>query len=84
LIVVFYLGDFLSINRGHAIISLFVETRVPSKVGERAYSQGQLRLGKIHLIDLASGERVSESHAVGGDLVEAMNINRSLLSLGMF
>lgn len=41
-----------------------------------------LRLGKLHLIDLASGERVAETQRVGDALEETRHINRSLLAFG--
>ena len=41
-----------------------------------------VRMGKLHLIDLAGSERVSLSGAEGGTLVEAQNINLSLAALG--
>ncbi len=78
----------LFINRGHAIITLFVESKVatekepPSE--EKSYIKGKLRLGKIHLVDLASGERVSNTVAAGGELSEGLNINKSLLALSKF
>jgi hypothetical protein len=41
-----------------------------------------VRMGKLHLIDLAGSERVALSGAEGGTLVEAQNINLSLTALG--
>jgi hypothetical protein len=48
---------------------------------------GQLLLGKLHLVDLAGGERINRSKVKGdalkGDaLLEARFINKSLLALG--
>ncbi|RYH29707.1 hypothetical protein EON65_07590 [archaeon] len=43
---------------------------------------GHLLLGKLHLVDLAGGERVDRSKPVGDNLLEAQFINKSLLALG--
>lgn len=39
--------------------------------------------GKICFVDLAGSEKVKESKATGETLTEALNINKSLLTLGM-
>lgn len=41
-----------------------------------------LILGKLHLVDLAGGERVDVSKPKGEDLLKAQFINKSLLALG--
>jgi kinesin family protein 12 len=38
--------------------------------------------GKICFVDLAGSEKVKESRATGDTLVETLNINKSLLTLG--
>ena len=44
--------------------------------------QGELRLGKMHLIDLAGSERLSMSGSEGDTMIETQNINLSLTALG--
>lgn len=51
------------------------------KADEQHLVKGQLKLGKIHLVDLASGERVANTSAAGEELSEGLNINKSLLAL---
>lgn len=51
---------------------------------ENPFLKGKLKLGKIHLIDLASGERVANTSAAGEELSEGLNINKSLLALSKF
>lgn len=41
------------------------------------------RHGKISFVDLAGSEKVKESKAKGETLTETLNINKSLLTLGM-
>ncbi len=43
---------------------------------------GDLRLGKMHLIDLAGSERLALSGAEGDTLVETQSINLSLAAIG--
>lgn len=72
-----------STTRGHAIVTMYVETKLVKDIPKESYFvKGLLKLGKIHLVDLASGERVKDSNASGDSLVEAQFINRSLLALG--
>ncbi len=40
-----------------------------------------MKVGKVHLVDLAGTERVSLSGASGATLIEAQNINKSLAAL---
>jgi hypothetical protein len=54
---------------------------VKEKADEQHLVKGQLKLGKIHLVDLASGERVANTSAAGEELSEGLNINKSLLAL---
>lgn len=39
--------------------------------------------GKISFVDLAGSEKVKESKATGSSFVETLNINKSLLTLGI-
>jgi kinesin family protein 11 len=41
-----------------------------------------LKIGKLNLVDLAGSENVQKSGADAGRVVEAGNINKSLLTLG--
>jgi hypothetical protein len=56
------------------------EGEVEAPVEAVGYSE--VRLGKLHLIDLAGSERLSMSRAEGERLTETQNINLSLSSLG--
>lgn len=67
-------------SRSHAILTLHVESRTPNALHPGL--DGDLRLGKMHLIDLAGSERLSMSGAEGDALVETQNINLSLTTLG--
>eukprot|EP00937_MAST-01D_sp_MAST-1D-sp2_P000913 g913.t1 len=63
-------------SRSHSILTIQIESRE----GEHGHSV--VRMGKLHLIDLAGSERVAMSGAEGSTLVEAQNINLSLTALG--
>ena len=67
-------------SRSHAILTLHVESRTPNALHPGL--DDDLRLGKMHLIDLAGSERLSMSGAEGETLVETQNINLSLTTLG--
>jgi len=41
------------------------------------------RRGKVSFVDLAGSEKVKETGSTGETLIEATNINKSLLTLGM-
>lgn len=68
--------------RSHAILTVHVESRSISSASSAATAQGELRLGKMHLIDLAGSERLSISGSEGDTMVETQNINLSLTALG--
>ncbi len=66
-------------SRSHSILSITVTT----ESSDRFDQSGGRRLRSIlNLVDLAGSERVDKSGVVGGNFVEAANINFSLSSLG--
>ena len=81
-------------SRSHAVLQVYVERQVDPgqgqgqgqndrQVANRRESQAsQWVVGKLSLIDLAGSERAAKTQNVGGRLIEASNINRSLLALG--
>jgi hypothetical protein len=73
-------------SRSHAILTLHVESRIalPTNVNKSADGSlnPELRLGKMHLIDLAGSERITLSGVEGDTLVETQNINSSLTAIG--
>lgn len=81
-----------TVCRSHAIITLYVESKVPfvtpppseEEGVEEDHSNiaGHLLMGKLHLVDLAGGERVDVSKPQGEDLAKAQYINKSLLAFG--
>jgi hypothetical protein len=66
-------------SRSHCILTLHVESRISSGTDGAA---SELRVGKMHLIDLAGSERLKLSGAEGDALTETQNINLSLTALG--
>ena len=61
-------------SRSHLVFSVYcVSTN--NKTGE-------VKTGKLHLIDLAGSERLNKTAATGTRLKEAQNINKSLSALG--
>lgn len=66
--------------RSHSILTVYVESKVTFR--SDTITRSELRLGKLHLIDLASSERLAESKAEGDVAKDTQNINRSLLALG--
>ncbi|CAD7923220.1 unnamed protein product [Amoebophrya sp. A25] len=60
-------------SRSHAVLQLTCEEDLGS---------GETAIGKLSLIDLAGSERASKALSDGQRLIEASNINRSLLALG--
>ncbi|GBG26450.1 Kinesin-like protein KIF3A [Hondaea fermentalgiana] len=65
-------------SRSHAILTFYVESRIPSANGATSVA----KLGKLHLVDLAGSERLTLSKAEGQTLTETQNINLSLSTLG--
>ncbi|CAG0913345.1 unnamed protein product [Notodromas monacha] len=65
-------------SRSHAMLTVHV-TREEKENDEGVYIS---KHGKINFVDLAGSEKTKETHCVGQKLVEANNINKSLLVLG--
>lgn len=61
-------------SRSHLVFTLTIEQK---NVQDRS-----VRVGKLHLIDLAGCEKVAKTGSSGDRLDEAKNINRSLSALG--
>lgn len=80
--------------RSHAILTVHVESRTSTTAigtssssttvgpSSSSSSSSELRLGKMHLIDLAGSERLSISGSEGDTMIETQNINLSLTALG--
>eukprot|EP00439_Symbiodinium_sp_Y106_P031986 s2135_g3.t2 len=60
-------------SRSHAVFIVTVVNRV---------DQSRQKFGQLYLVDLAGSERVIKTAVAGTHLVEAKNINKSLLALG--
>jgi len=60
-------------SRSHAVFIVTVINTV---------DQSRQRFGQLYLVDLAGSERVTKTGVDGTQLVEAKNINKSLLALG--
>ena len=60
-------------SRSHAILT--------AKIYQRNLSTSELIVSTLHLVDLAGSEKVKKTGAVGTRLIEASNINKSLLCL---
>ena len=54
----------------------------PEKVHVRIVSDGQVKISKLSMIDLAGSERGSATGCRGIRFKEGSNINKSLLALG--
>ncbi len=64
-------------SRSHSIFTITIEAAEKGEDGEE-----RLRMGKLHLIDLAGSERQTKTGATGDRLKEATKINLSLSALG--
>lgn len=64
-------------SRSHAILQVQVEYKE-----KLTGLEGEIKIGKLSLIDLAGSERASANFSRGIRLIEGANINRSLLTLG--
>eukprot|EP00750_Incisomonas_marina_P030434 INCI7502.3.p1 GENE.INCI7502.3~~INCI7502.3.p1 ORF type:complete len:1228 (-),score=276.85 INCI7502.3:63-3659(-) len=64
-------------SRSHSVFSLTVESREVTPDGLTKEKKS-----KFHLIDLAGSERIKQTKAVGTQVTEAKNINKSLSALG--
>ncbi|XP_074067265.1 kinesin-like protein KIF12 isoform X2 [Macrotis lagotis] len=64
-------------SRSHALFTIHVQCSVvsPSRPKEQTF-------GKLCFVDLAGSEKVAATHSQGELMLEASNINRSLLALG--
>lgn len=66
-------------SRSHAIFTLYLSLRAMSASRE---SGGGRISSKIHMIDLAGSEKINLSGVTGNNLREAIDINKSLTTLG--
>ncbi|XP_056668374.1 kinesin-like protein KIF12 isoform X2 [Monodelphis domestica] len=64
-------------SRSHALFTIYIQCPVvsPSRSKEQTF-------GKLCFVDLAGSEKVAVTHSRGELMLEASNINRSLLALG--
>ncbi|XP_038601258.1 kinesin-like protein KIF12 isoform X3 [Tachyglossus aculeatus] len=62
-------------SRSHALLTVHIRTQSEETLG------AQLPGGKLCLVDLAGSEKVSDTRSKGQLMLEANNINRSLLAL---
>ncbi len=68
-------------SRGHTILTIYIE--IESKtIGDKGDTVYITRHGKINFVDLAGSEMVKKTNSGGKALIEANNINRSLMVLG--
>ncbi|KAI8915551.1 P-loop containing nucleoside triphosphate hydrolase protein [Gorgonomyces haynaldii] len=63
-------------SRSHSVLSIYFETK------QNVDNQEFKKYGNIRFVDLAGSERVKDSKAAGETFHEALNINKSLLTLG--
>eukprot|EP00697_Spironema_sp_BW2_P012368 gnl/Spiro4/28598_TR14144_c0_g1_i1.p1 gnl/Spiro4/28598_TR14144_c0_g1~~gnl/Spiro4/28598_TR14144_c0_g1_i1.p1 ORF type:complete len:799 (-),score=282.82 gnl/Spiro4/28598_TR14144_c0_g1_i1:54-2450(-) len=61
-------------SRSHSVLS--IKVHATNRILNTQY------FGQLHLVDLAGSERISRTGCTGQALLEAQNINKSLLSLG--
>ena len=61
-------------SRSHLVFTINVTSI--NRLSQTQYS------GRLNLVDLAGSERISQSGAEGSQMVEAININKSLSALG--
>eukprot|EP00955_Chlamydomonas_euryale_P027891 294030-Chlamydomonas_euryale.AAC.2 len=69
-------------SRSHAIITLTLEQHATSEGAGALPHELHFLRSKLHLIDLAGSERVSDTGAEGKRFAEGVNINQGLLQLG--
>lgn len=67
-------------SRSHAIMSVTVEQRTLTSVGDDA--EEEVKRSKFHFVDLAGSERQKRTKAEGQRLKEGIDINKGLLVLG--
>jgi hypothetical protein len=66
-------------SRSHGLMTVYIDCEIIDPDDQRVVR----KKGKICFVDLAGSEKVKESKATGETLTEALNINKSLLTLGM-
>ena len=66
-------------SRSHGIMSLMIDMETVDPEDQRLIRKS----GKLSFVDLAGSEKIKESKASGSTLTETLNINKSLLTLGI-
>ncbi|KAG1673900.1 Kinesin-like protein KIF12 [Nymphon striatum] len=66
-------------SRSHTILTLNITSEMPDPDDPNVFIR---RDGKLSLVDLAGSEKTKKTNSKGETLVEANNINKSLLALG--
>jgi kinesin family protein 3/17 len=68
-------------SRSHAVFMIIVEQlKIVNNHNEEPLTQ--IKIGKLNLVDLAGSERIKFTGAIGKQLEESKNINKSLSALG--
>ena len=68
-------------SRSHAVFMIVVE-QLTIISGKNDEQMTQIKVGKLNLVDLAGSERIRVTGAIGKQLEESKNINKSLSALG--
>jgi len=68
-------------SRSHAVFMIVVE-QLTILSGKNNEQMTQIKVGKLNLVDLAGSERIRVTGAMGKQLEESKNINKSLSALG--
>jgi kinesin family member 12 len=66
-------------SRSHGIMTMLIQTETVDPDDSRLIR----KTGKLSFVDLAGSEKIKESKATGQTLTETLNINKSLLTLGI-
>lgn len=73
-------------SRSHAVFMITVEQLtsfyLSENEGEEKLMKDKIKIGKLNLVDLAGSERTKHTGAIGKQLEESKNINKSLSALG--
>ncbi|KAK2573960.1 Kinesin-like protein KIF12 [Acropora cervicornis] len=69
-------------SRSHSMLTVYIDTESSDPGDVSGYPI--VKHGKLSLVDLAGSERVKETKSVGGAFTESQNINKSLLTLGVY
>nr|XP_018667191.1 kinesin-like protein KIF12 [Ciona intestinalis] len=64
-------------SRSHSILTVYLDSESATEEG-----MSVTKHGKVSFVDLAGSEKVKDTGSTGETLIEATNINRSLLTLG--